>query len=167
MPRSRTQKQVARRIDIFYFRHDSAMRNFRRVLICLCAIAAIVWVGMSAMGRSGTRSHWLDPVSLTMIHNPGELAPAHAMFERQCETCHVGEKPGAYTRKVTDEACMHCHDGAIHDAHQFVAEDPSKISRKTFTLAVNDPDHKPTPMRSAGCIQCHTEHRGQVALLGN
>ncbi|HEX3358958.1 MAG TPA: hypothetical protein VHS31_18410, partial [Tepidisphaeraceae bacterium] len=149
MPRSRTQKQVARRIDIFYFRKDSAIRNLRRALICICAIVAALWIGIGAMSHGQGKS-LLDKLTLTSMHNPGHVAAPHAMFEKQCQTCHVGEKPGQYTRTVTDEACLHCHDGAIHDAHQFITDDPSKISRQTFTLAVNDLTHTPVPIRSAG-----------------
>src|SRR4051812_29004209 len=165
MPRSRTQKQVARRINIFYFRSDSQVRKTRRVLITLCALAAVAWIGISAIRSSPGRKSWLDPVTLTTIHNPGDLARAHTLFEKRCETCHAGEKDGAFTRTVTDQACLHCHDGAIHRDNQKKAADQSGVTMASFTLAAKDDMH-PGGARSAGCVHCHTEHRGETALLG-
>lgn len=167
MPRSRTQKQVARRINIFYFRESSGVRKARRALIVLCTLAALGWIGFAAARSQGNKGSWLDPVTLTKIHNPGHLASAHASFEQQCQMCHVGVAGGKFTRNVTDQACLTCHDGSIHDEHQTIAEDPSKVSRKDFALAISDEHRSGTKLRSAGCIECHTEHRGEAALRGN
>src|SRR5438874_1455839 len=165
MPRSRTQKQVARRINIFYFRQSSGIRRARRMLIALCALAAVLWIGISAVRSRSEKSSWLDPVTLTSIHNPGHLARPHALFENRCETCHAGEKTGAFTRTVTDQACLHCHDGSIHRDNQKKAADLSSVSLASFTLAMKDDSH-PGGARSAGCVHCHTEHRGEAELLG-
>src|SRR3954465_899103 len=167
MPRSRTQKQVARRINIFYFRENSPVRRFRQALIVLCTLAAIGWIGYAAARSQGKKTSFLDPVTLTAIHNPAPLARAHASFEQQCQMCHVGKAGGSFTRYVTDAACLTCHDGSIHDEHQTIADDPSKVSRKDFALAISDEQRSGTKLRSAGCVQCHTEHRGEAALLGN
>ena len=166
MPRTRTQKQIAKRIDIWYFRRPSAMRALRRALIVGCVLIAALWIGITAFGHRTEHGSWLDPITPSMIHNPGRVARVHASFETRCEDCHTGEKPGQYTRNVTDAACLKCHDGAIHDEHQFVADDPAKVSRKTFALALSDPMHPIVPRRSAGCVDCHTEHKGESQLLG-
>lgn len=165
MPRSRTQKQVARRIDIFYFREHSPVRRVRQGLIVLCTLAAVLWIGIAAVRSKGERSSWLDPVTLTSIHNPGHLARPHTLFENRCETCHAGEKDGAFTRTVTDAACLHCHDGAIHRDNQKKATDKSQVTLASFTLAMTDANH-PGGAMSAGCVHCHTEHRGEAELLG-
>jgi hypothetical protein len=167
MPRSRTQKQVARRINIFYFRDSSAMRNARRALIVLCTLAAIAWIGIAAARSQGKKSNWLDPVSLTALHNPGHLARPHARFENDCRQCHTGacDSAGHYLLKVTDDACLQCHDGAIHRDNQKKAPKDGEVSRDNLVLAISD-EHHPGGARSAGCVECHTEHRGDAALLG-
>src|SRR5581483_11172194 len=165
---SRTQKQVARRINIFYFRSNGGIRNMRRALIALCTLAAIAWIGIAAARSQGKKSSLLDPITLTALHNPGHLARPHARFENDCGQCHTGDrdKGGHYLLKVTDDACLTCHDGAIHRDNQKKASKPGEVSRDAMVLAISD-EHHPGGARSAGCVDCHTEHRGDQALLGN
>jgi hypothetical protein len=166
MPRSRTQKQVARRIDIFYFRSASGMRNLRRGLIAICTLGALAWIGIAAARSSGTKSP-LNLISLTSLHNPGHLARPHARFENDCAKCHQGEQDawGHYRLKVTDEACLQCHDAAIHRQNQKKSPGDGAVSREAIVLAISD-EHHPGGARSAGCVDCHTEHRGDAALIG-
>lgn len=117
------------------------------------------------MRSHGKKSSWLDPLTLTSIHNPGHLAHSHAMLEERCDECHVGEKAGAFTRNVTDDACLKCHDAAIHRENQKIAKDKSGVSLASLTLAIEDVNH-PFKAHSAGCVDCHTEHKGEAALLG-
>ena len=62
--------------------------------------------------------------------------PSHAVLTKQCASCHVTQA-GFFTEKVSDQKCLACHDGAIHQATQ------------TFTPS---------------CASCHADHRGAVRL---
>src|SRR4051812_1245753 len=119
MPRSRTQKQVAKRIDLSYFKKPNALRRARRALIALCLIAPLAWLGATSLRVKNGKVSLLDT-----IHNPGHVARAHAMFENDCRACHTGNgDDGKFTLTVTDAACLKCHDGALHDANQKLAAD--------------------------------------------
>lgn len=147
MPRPRTTKGIARRVDFSYLKQRQPLLVARRWLV----ISAIVLTGIWFLA-AGVRYDTARPQLVGSIHNPGPVSDAHAYFESDCTACHVGDGPRRFGRAVTDAACLTCHDGAIHHPNQ-------KLGR----LAIEDPLH-PQKMRSASCVTCHVEHRGRPAL---
>ncbi|MGH9676388.1 MAG: hypothetical protein ACRD36_04740, partial [Candidatus Acidiferrum sp.] len=73
----------------------------------------------------------------TRVYSSGRMSEAHAVLEAECAACHV-KTAGAFSAKASDAACLSCHDGPIHHAGQ---------------------------IRTPGCAECHTEHRGRVNLV--
>src|SRR5262249_4795317 len=102
--------------------------------LALPAIAAVWLLVMAARGDQ-------------RLYNSGPVSTAHAMFNVQCAQCHVSAQGGAgdksaqpangYWAKVSDQACLTCHDGSIHHVNQ------------TFTST---------------CVTCHLEHKGRMDL---
>lgn len=104
---------------------------------------------------------------------PGPLTRAHATFEDECESCHVGldglTKPVQHGLLLTEAAlaesrlCIECHDRGQHGllAHSLPAE----------TLARPGAQAAPSmgPARSSrgelACASCHREHRGVAVDL--
>ena len=108
MARSRTTKQIAKRITLDYFKKPNGLRRTSRVLVLLLSIGAAVYVfGMSRKTQT--------------MYNPGPVSFAHAHFENDCTKCHDGAGPGGakgsnFNLAVSDSACMKCHDGE-NDPH--------------------------------------------------
>jgi hypothetical protein len=163
MPRNRTQKQLAKRVDTSYFRRMNPIRSWRRGLALLCSLAAAVWIGISAVKVRGGKLALSDT-----LHNPGHVTAAHKSFESDCRQCHAGEPASAggaaYTLKVTDAACLKCHDGAMHAANMKVAT-WGDTSLESHIATTPDANH-PGGALSAGCANCHVEHRGEAAMMG-
>lgn len=88
------------------------------------------------------------------IASPGELSArrgdgarrhgvgAHADLSRRCGSCHAG--PGSST--TTSDLCVDCHD-----------EIRAELRARSGLHGRLD--------RAAGCLACHTEHRGRSASL--
>jgi hypothetical protein len=137
VPRDRTTKGLAKRIELTYYERPHPFRRWWRVLcIALAAVSALWLVAMAAMGDQ-------------RIYTSGPVVTAHRMFETDCERCHVDrpkppESPGAritlaavppqgwFFRRVSDGACLACHDGSIH--------------HDTETIELR-------------CPECHREHK--------
>jgi len=126
--RSRTTKTLAQRIDLNYFKRSYPIPRWRRNLSLALVASGMLWLGWSALAGK------------PQPFNAGPLSHSHALFTRNCAVCHAAKS--AFARWVTNQACLTCHDGAIHQAKQ------------TFT-----PD----------CASCHAEHRGEarVAEMGD
>src|SRR5271170_6515368 len=131
MALQRTQKGLAKRIDQTYYQKSSPWRRTRKSLVFLCCLAAVLYI-VFAMGTGRAQS----------IHNPGNLMPAHASFQNNCEKCHQGTG-SSFSLVVTDQACLKCHDAAIHNQNQ-----------KNQVVLVNN-----VATRAASCVDCHVEHR--------
>jgi predicted CXXCH cytochrome family protein len=146
--RVRTAKQLAQRIDLYYFTRAHGMRRWRLVLSAAVPIAAVVWIG--AVAAAGSR----QPFSA------GPVARAHAFAEARCEVCHRPDT--RFRRRTTEAACLGCHDAPAHAARQ--TPPPAcavchQEHRGRVALAKTD---------DRFCIQCHgdlktTEGRPAVA----
>lgn len=158
MPRSRTTKTIAKRIDLGYFKRPHALRTWKRRMTWLAGIVALVWVSMASMRFTNGRPSLDD-----QIHNPAPVTEAHAMFENDCMQCHAPKPGGSFALSVTDESCLRCHDGSLHHANQKQTGDLALVSRKTKVLAMADTSH-PHGARSAACVTCHVEHKGKAIL---
>lgn len=166
MARIRTQKGVAGRIDLNYHKQWHPWWKLRLGLVMLCTVLALGWFAFSSVRFDNGKLRLVDA-----IHNPGPVTRAHAQIEKNCNACHDGDNnndgtpDNGYWLTVSDAACIKCHDGALHHENQLVADDRAKVSLASLNLAIKDDKHAGGAM-SAGCIQCHTEHRGPELLLG-
>ena len=107
MPRVRTTKALAQRIDLNYFKRPIPLRRARFWLCLLIPLAGLAWAG-THLGAKDFRPY-----------SSGPLSKGHVLLTKDCETCHAPEK-GASTFLVhsSDKACMACHDGPIHQTEQ-------------------------------------------------
>jgi hypothetical protein len=121
--RTRTTKKLAQRIDLNYFKTLRGIPLWRRILSGVFAIAGLAWLGWHAVAGS------------PKPYNAGPLAHTHVLLGQKCGACHVSQ--ASYQRSATDQACLGCHDGPIHQTDQ------------TFTPS---------------CSSCHVEHQGAFRL---
>ena len=125
MPRRpRTAKKLAQRIELSYFERPHPLRRWRFILSFALPVAALLWLAVVRV--SGSRT----PYSMGPVSKP------HAFFGQKCSACHVADT-ASFRHPVTDQACLACHDGPIHQAAQ------------TFTPS---------------CSSCHVEHLGHIQL---
>ena len=122
--RPRTAKKLAQRIELSYFKQPQPLRRWRFILSVTFPALALLW--LAAAGVSKNRS----PYSM------GRVAASHAFFGQKCSACHVADTV-SFRHRVTDQACLACHDGPIHHADQL------------FTPS---------------CSSCHVEHQGRMRL---
>ena len=123
--RSRTTKALAQRIERYYFKRAFAMPRWRTRLTIIASLAGLGWMAWRAIVHDQT------------AFSSGPVNPRHASFEQQCATCHVLHT--SMRSSVTNQACLTCHDGPIHNDEQ-----------------TSTPD----------CVDCHVEHTGAPQLLG-
>jgi hypothetical protein len=137
LPRTRTTKKLAQRIDLNYFRRPAPLRQWRFWLSLSASALALVWIGWHAARRDDA------------VYSAGKLSSAHAVFSNHCSACHVSVPGVLFRREVSDHACLDCHDGPIHQASQ------------TFTpsCASCHADHRGAirhaEVSDANCTQCH------------
>ncbi|MGB6544614.1 MAG: hypothetical protein WBE97_03220, partial [Candidatus Acidiferrales bacterium] len=77
MPRTRTTKKLAQRIDLNYFRRAAPLRQWRNRLSFSALAIALLWVGYYAARRDSA------------VYSAGQLSAAHAVFSNRCGACHV------------------------------------------------------------------------------
>ena len=105
MPRVRTTKALAQRIDLNYFKRPIPMRRARFWLCALIPLAGLLWAG-THLAAGDYRPY-----------SSGPLSKGHVLLTKDCVTCHAQDKPAFFVR-TSDKACMACHDGPIHQAGQ-------------------------------------------------
>jgi hypothetical protein len=146
LPRTRTTKKLAQRIDLDYFKRPSPLRRWRFLLSVAVPVLAILYLA------------WFGIRSDRRVYSAGNLSSAHAVLTKQCSACHVSTL-GFYDKKVIDQKCLACHDGSMHHATQAF----------TPTCATCHTDHRGTiklaATSDANCAQCHAklETRGSSA----
>ncbi len=137
MPRRiRTTKNLAKRMDLQYFRHAHPLRSWRLWLSILIPVIALGWF---AVERARSQK----------IYSSGPLSAAHAVLGKKCDVCHVTTL-GFFRAKVSDNACSKCHDAPAHHADK-VASTISCGSchiehRGSLRLASTE---------DTSCTQCH------------
>ena len=104
MPRTRTTKKLAQRIDLNYFKRPSSYKRTKFWLTLLLPLFAFAWIA------------WRTVAKDSRVYSSGRMSAAHAVLERECAACHV-EKAGTFSAKATDSACLACHDDAATAAH--------------------------------------------------
>ncbi|RMG48394.1 MAG: hypothetical protein D6723_15205, partial [Acidobacteria bacterium] len=125
MARTRTPKELVARVDVSYYKRPHPLRRWMRFLVLLAAALSGVWLVVETLRGDETP------------YMPGPVSVSHAMFEQTCTRCHGPTEGAIYRRRVSDRACLRCHDGPIHHRNQ------------AFTPA---------------CADCHTEHRGRAFI---
>jgi hypothetical protein len=105
--RVRTAKNLAQRIDLYYFTRARGMRRWRIVLSIVLPAAALLWV--TAFAAAGSRAPY----------SAGPVSSAHAFTEMKCQACHVDSTGvAAFRSHTTDTACTTCHAAPAHAANQ-------------------------------------------------
>ncbi len=137
MPRIRTAKTVAKRIDLQYFTRLYPLRRWRLMLSIAVPLVAGVWLlGERAAGNQD-------------VYTSGPLSSAHSAFAAQCNVCHV--RQADFRAHVPDKQCISCHDAPVHSVKQ------------TFTPACSSchVEHQGRMRLAAtadsGCAQCHSD----------
>jgi len=108
VPRVRTTKALAQRIDLNYFKRPIPLRRWRFWLCLLLPLIAFVWIG----------SKLVTPKRDFTPYSSGPLSAGHVLLTHDCTTCHLPEKDAVFSEKASDKACMTCHDGPKHQAKQ-------------------------------------------------
>lgn len=135
MPRVRTAKKLAKRINLQYFKELRGFRRWRFRLAIAIPLLAAGW--LLAEKVSGNR----------VVYSSGPVSSAHAVFGQNCNLCHV--RDASFSATVDDKACLACHNAPIHHAQQ------------TFTPACSSChlEHKGKFKMAAttdvACEQCH------------
>jgi hypothetical protein len=135
--RSRSTKKLAQRIDLNYFRRLYPIPRWRRRLSIGFVVCGVAWLGWSGL----------------RAYNAGPLSRSHSMLTRNCASCHSAA--AAFGKKVSDQACLSCHDGPIHHVEQAfapVCSDCHVEHRGAFRLA---------DTRDEACTRCHANLRSQ------
>lgn len=137
MPRAKlTTKELARRVDLNYFKNPHPFRRWRTVLSILVPLLAISWLVSSALTHNDR------------VYSSGKMSAGHAVLAARCDECHVKEA-GSFSAKATDQACRTCHDGPLHHTNQTFT--PSCSSCHTEHRG-----HRRLAATSdASCTQCH------------
>lgn len=135
MPRIRTTKLLAKRIDLQYFTKRHGFRRWRFLLSIALPVIAGVWLlGERAIGNQ-------------KVYTSGPLSSAHAVFGAQCAVCHV--RQADFRAHVPDKACLKCHDAPVHNARQtFTPECTSCHIEHQGRMQL-------ATTASSGCVQCH------------
>src|ERR1700732_4992369 len=103
--RSRDTKSRAKRIDLTYFKKLGFIPYWRRVLSIVLVAIGLLWLAWQMFGGQ-------------QAYNAGPLATAHHVVSRNCAACHITE--AVFSRAVTKEACLSCHDGPEHYQQQAI-----------------------------------------------
>ena len=110
MPRTRTTKKLAQRIDLNYFKRPSSYKRARFWLTLFVPVLALAWIAWRTFARD------------SRVYSSGRMSAAHAVLEKQCAACHL-QQAGVFSAKVANTACLDCHDGPIHHTEQTYAPD--------------------------------------------
>lgn len=77
MPRVRTAKALAKRIDLQYFTRPNLIKRWRLYLSIGLLVLAVAWVAYAGVTRN------------QRVYTKGPLSSAHAVLTTSCDVCHV------------------------------------------------------------------------------
>ncbi len=139
MARPRTTKDLAKRIELDYYRRPDRWRRWRRNAALGAASLAALWLVIAGL-RGDQR-----------MYNSGPLSVRHAVFGAQCEACHVKPEGSRFFLRTTDKACLACHDGPTHhDSQVFTPECVScHVEHKGHVVLADLSDQH--------CTRCHDD----------
>jgi hypothetical protein len=138
MPRTRTTKKLAQRIDLNYFKRPTPLKRAKFWLSLLLPLFALAWISWRAF--SGDHR----------VYSSGRMSRAHAVLEKECAACHV-QQAGAFSAKAADSACLSCHDGPVHHTSKTAAPNCATChtehrGRINISAASNQ-----------ACAECHSD----------
>ena len=135
MPRIRSAKSVAKRIDLQYFAKLSPFRRWRLLLSIALPLIAGGWI----LGKTAFRNQ--------RMYSSGPMSAAHAVFGDQCALCHV--RNTSYSAGVSDDTCRSCHDAPAHNERQ-------KFMPACSSCHVEHKGQRRlAEVADTGCTQCH------------
>ena len=134
--RTRTQKKLAQRINLNYFKTLRGIPRWRRILSAAFAVAGLGWLAWYAFAGS------------PKPYNAGPVSHAHSLIGQKCSTCHVTQ--ASFQQSATDQACQACHDGPVHNAAQTATPACSSchVEHKGIVRLASTSDE--------ACTQCHS-----------
>jgi len=137
VPRAKlTTKELARRIDLNYFKRPHPFRRWRTVLSILLPTLALVFVAWAGLGHNNR------------VYSSGKMSAGHAVLTARCSECHL-EQAGSFSAKASDNACRACHDGPVHHANQV-------FTPNCASCHVEHRGHRRLAATAdASCTQCH------------
>ena len=135
MPRVRTTKSLAKRIDLQYFTRRDVFRKWRFWLSVGIPVLAVCWIVYARVSHSPN------------IYTKGPLSSAHAVLTTNCNLCHV--RAASFRATVPDKACLGCHDAPAHNQRQtFTPHCSSCHVEHVGNLRLAE-------TADSGCTQCH------------
>ncbi|MEX2138857.1 MAG: cytochrome c3 family protein [Pirellulales bacterium] len=143
LPANEAKRRTAR-IEPDYLRHASALDVWKGRLALIAALGAMGWIAIAALGDRDQQ-----------LASRGAVAHAHAIWEHNCQACHVDFTPIAGSAgglaltdwaHASDVNCQQCHAGPPHH-HEYALLDAEADTQ------------------SANCATCHVEHQGRDADL--
>ena len=147
------QKTRALRIDHEYHAKPHPWRTLMKWLSWGLPVIGAAALGFVTLSSNGA-----------LLYEPGPVSTRHAMFNHRCEDCHV--KSGTKFGVVTNEKCLACHDGPLHNDRQ-VFNGPDKLKKiverkMKMSSATEEVEVEANTPR---CASCHTEHKGNSSLV--
>jgi hypothetical protein len=134
--RVRTTKNLAKRMDLQYFKQAHPLRSWRLWLSILVPVVAVVWF---VAQRANSQK----------VFSSGPLAEAHGVLGKNCNVCHASTL-GFFHESVSDDACLKCHDAPAHHADKVAF---------TATCGSCHIEHRGSPHLAStpneGCTECH------------
>lgn len=143
LPPNEAKRRTAR-IEPDYLRHTSTIDAWKGRLALIATVAAIGWFVIAALGDLEQQ-----------LATRGPVANAHAIWENNCQACHVDFTPISGSAgglaltdwaHASDQNCQKCHAGPPH--------------HEQYALFDAGDDRT-----SANCATCHTDHQGRDADL--
>jgi Cytochrome c7 and related cytochrome c len=142
MRRIRTTKNLAKRMDLQYFKQPHPIRSWQLWLSILIPVVALGWF---AAERAKSQK----------IYSSGPLSTAHAVLGKRCNVCHVTTL-GVFRARVSDDACSRCHDAPAHHADKvasIVSCGSCHLEHRGSLRLANTED--------VSCTQCHADLRAR------
>lgn len=137
MPRIRTTKSLAKRIDLQYFTRLSAFRKWRLWLSVGVPALAVCWIVYARVSHNQN------------VYTKGPLSSAHAVLTTNCTLCHV--RTASFQASVPDKACLGCHDAPAHNQRQTFTPNCSSCHAEHLG------NMRLAETSDSGCTQCHSD----------
>jgi hypothetical protein len=145
MPRVRTTKSLARRIDLQYFTRRTVFGKWRLWLSVGISVIAAAWISYAYVSRDQN------------VYTRGPLSSAHAVLTANCSVCHL--RTAGFRETVPNKACLGCHDAPAHNQRQvFVPNCSSCHIEHVGNVRLAETS-------DAACTQCHADLRSNTGAL--
>lgn len=145
MPRVRTAKTLAKRIDLQYFAKPHPFRRWKLLLSILVPVVAAGWILSD------------NVVHKQHAYTSGPMSVSHTVFGDQCALCHVRDT--GFRARVVDNTCLSCHDAPAHNQIQtFIPACSSCHLEHLGKLRL-------AATADSGCIQCHSKLETKNGVL--